>query len=131
MKVEIFLLALKGRVKCSINSLVNPKKRGIETLVSLDKEKKADNYIFVDISEIGNSIEKENDFLQSDAVRISSKSYPNGLDHYACLNPDGQIVLTVDNDKSEPRTISVVQGNLDFIETIPAKSTASIMWAAQ
>ena len=64
-------------------------------------------------------------------MRISSKSYPNGLNHYACLNPDGQIVLTVNNDKSEPRTISVVQGNLDFIETIPAKSTASIMWAAQ
>ena len=126
-----FSVGVKGRIKCSINSLVNPKKRGIETLVSLDKEKKADNYIFVDISEIGNSIEIENDFLQSDAVRISSKSYPNGLDHYACLNPDGQIVLTVNNDKSEPRTISVVQGNLDFIETIPAKSTASIMWAAQ
>jgi glucosylceramidase len=66
--------------------------------------------------------------VQPNAVRISSTTYPGGIDTVAYKNPDGSQALVALNPSSAATTIRVVNNGKNFSFLIPGKSVATFQW---
>ena len=120
-----------GFVKSFINgkSVLDTNPAG--SLIGTTHSKINPDNIYIDISQIQNSTGEVSEFIKYDSLRIGSYAYAKKLDHECYLNLDGLVVLKVINKINQTRNISVHQENLNFIRSIPAKSTGTFIWSAQ
>ena len=120
-----------GFVKSYINGNSVLNANPADSLTGTTHSKIKPDNIYIDISKIQNSTGEVSEFIKYDSIRIGSYAYAKKLDHECYLNLDGLVVLKVGNEKNETRNISVHQENLNFIKSIPAKSTGTFIWPAQ
>lgn len=69
-------------------------------------------------------------FVHPGAFRIesSASTYITGVDFVSFMNTDGSKVILLTNSGGETKSVTVKQGKKQFNYSIPAKSTATIVW---
>lgn len=69
-------------------------------------------------------------FVRPGAFRIesSASTYITGVDFVSFMNTDGSKVILLTNSGGETKSVTVKQGKKQFNYSIPAKSTATIIW---
>jgi glucosylceramidase len=66
-------------------------------------------------------------FVRPGARHVETTSWSGYENQIAFVNPDGSIVVVIQNDMSEPMTVGLRVGNVTLTPTLPADSFSTIM----
>ncbi|HXO77311.1 MAG TPA: glycoside hydrolase family 30 beta sandwich domain-containing protein, partial [Puia sp.] len=68
------------------------------------------------------------EFVRAGAVRISSNTFPAGIQDVAFKNPDGSKVVVALNTASSTQSFKIKWGSESFTYTLPAGAVATFKW---